>query len=338
MILRGRPRVRPHPSLGTALAVHILEDRRLLSGLAGGLAPRRSLPGGHAEVVLVTAHEALRQESGTYLKATYTHGTSAESNGSGVPIRPSLVERRAAGDVNRGTETASGVLNEPRDRGIARDLSDPAAIPKELPGTLRLEPRSSDVLSPQLAPAGGSSDHLGNALSSALDHTSVPEELIAGHGERRGLEGFHSAADLGISVTPARALHAVLVRGASRSDDRPSEPLRLDLEVGSGSDSAPAPRSSGLLTDFLPFDRSSLAEAIDRFLVQFEDIRAELSEWPSPSGVLSAAAAIASVTLASEAARRSRLRGDRRTSTGEDGHDEFARLPGFPDAWTLGRI
>jgi hypothetical protein len=96
---------------------------------------------------------------------------------------------------------------------------------------------------------------------------------------------------------------------------------------------APAPQSSDLLTDFLPFNRVSLEDAIDRFLGQFEVLNGELTDWSSPTGLLPAAAVVATAALAAEVVRR---RSRSAEAGAEDGEEDFARFAGFPHAWSLG--
>jgi hypothetical protein len=93
----------------------------------------------------------------------------------------------------------------------------------------------------------------------------------------------------------------------------------------------PAPRSSDLLTDFLPISQASLEDAIDHFLGQFEILDGELTDWSSLTGLLPAMAVVATAALASEVVRR-RSHGNE----AEDGEEDFARFPGFPYAWSFG--
>jgi hypothetical protein len=96
---------------------------------------------------------------------------------------------------------------------------------------------------------------------------------------------------------------------------------------------APAPRSSDLLTDFLPFDRASLEQAIDRFLDRFEVLGTELTDGSSPPGLLPAAAVVATAALATEVVRRRSRSGQAGT---EEGADDPVRFPGYPHAWSYG--
>jgi hypothetical protein len=98
--------------------------------------------------------------------------------------------------------------------------------------------------------------------------------------------------------------------------------------------STPSPRGSELLTDFLPFNRSSLAEAIDRFLVEFEGLGAELADWRSSTGVFPALAAVTIAAVASDVVCR-RSHGGRREAVEEEHNECFARSPSFPGGWSF---
>jgi hypothetical protein len=98
-------------------------------------------------------------------------------------------------------------------------------------------------------------------------------------------------------------------------------------------ESAPSPRSAGLLTEFLPFDRASLEDAIDRFLAPLENLGGELLDWRPSPGLVHAAAFVTAATVATEAVRRRlRIRG----ASEDAGEEDFARFPGHPSAWGFG--
>src|SRR5262249_33173811 len=109
-----------------------------------------------------------------------------------------------------------------------------------------------------------------------------------------------------------------------------------ELIPGSGPAQVPAPPPQGseLLTDFLPFDRSCLADAIDRFLDEFQGLGAELADWSYSRGVLPALAAVTLAAVASNVARR-RSSGGQPTAAEADEDEGLAPSPGFPGAWSL---
>jgi hypothetical protein len=128
-------------------------------------------------------------------------------------------------------------------------------------------------------------------------------------------------------------LHLAWLRGAPKVD-ADSESVELVSESGLSQESAPAPRKSELLTDFLPFDRSGLAAAIDQFLDQFEGLGAELAEWRASTGVLPALAAVTIAAVASDLARR-RSRGGQTESSAAEEDEGLARSLGLPGTWNF---
>ncbi len=76
------------------------------------------------------------------------------------------------------------------------------------------------------------------------------------------------------------------------------------LGTGGRDAAMPSPRSSDLLTEFLPFDRSFVENAIDGFLDRFESLGAELTDLSETTNLVSVAAATAVTTLAVEVALR----------------------------------
>ena len=328
---RGRRTIRP--SLETALVVQGLECRRLLSGIEGAHDPRDWLPANHGEFVQVPSHDELRQESGPLLKTGDSRAPSLESNNGGVTLRPSPSDRPSPGGPARNADIGASDLGESRDRTTPTDLGKPAVIPSELLAVLRIEPRPSDAPAQRLATVLGSGEHWGDVPSGALDHTAGPGELVAVRSQQRASEGSQGAADLGPAGAAAGRIRAAGIRRAGRVEAA-SGPEELVLESGPGQEPRLSPRNSELLTDFLPFDRSCLAEAIDRFLAEFEGLGADLADWQSSTGMLPVLAAVTLTAVASEVARR-RSRAGAPAATTEDEDEGWARLPGFPGAWSF---
>ena len=76
----------------------------------------------------------------------------------------------------------------------------------------------------------------------------------------------------------------------------------------------PDPQAADLITSFLPFDRSSLEAAIDRFLDPFDDLASSMPGLRGPMGLVPASLAVAVTVLAVDVAlrlRRSAGRGGR---------------------------
>jgi hypothetical protein len=96
---------------------------------------------------------------------------------------------------------------------------------------------------------------------------------------------------------------------------------------------APPPRCADLLTEFLPFGRAALEDAIDGFLAPLDRLGSELAQSQSPVNLISAATIVVTAALAWEAVRR---RARSATPAREERDEHFARFPGYPTAWSLG--
>jgi hypothetical protein len=92
-------------------------------------------------------------------------------------------------------------------------------------------------------------------------------------------------------------------------------------------------RCADLLTEFLPFNRAALEDAIDSFLDPLEALGSEWASWSPSSSLFPTAAIIVTTALAAEVVRR-RARSGRRTA--EEGDEDLARFPGYASAWGLG--
>jgi hypothetical protein len=115
-----------------------------------------------------------------------------------------------------------------------------------------------------------------------------------------------------------------------------AETMRMETESDGGSGLRASPRYSDLLVEFLPFDHTSLDNAIDRFLEGFETLGTELSDWPEPAGVVPGLVGTALTALAAEVALRQQLaRHEGKRPSAEDAEDELAGLAVFPNLWRL---
>jgi hypothetical protein len=104
-------------------------------------------------------------------------------------------------------------------------------------------------------------------------------------------------------------------------------------ETGAGRGSSSSLGCADLLTEFLPFDRATLENAIDRFLEPLDDLGAGWGSRSLSSPLIPATTLVIATGLAAEVARR-RLRGGPRAA--EEGEEGFAPLPGYAAAWGLG--
>jgi hypothetical protein len=111
---------------------------------------------------------------------------------------------------------------------------------------------------------------------------------------------------------------------------------RVDIENDGWGGSGTPPRYSDLLVEFLPFDRSSLENAIDRFLEGFETLGTELSDMSEPAGLVPALVGTALTAVAAGFTLRQLLaRHEDRRSSAEEAEDDLAGFAGFPKSWRL---
>jgi hypothetical protein len=132
--------------------------------------------------------------------------------------------------------------------------------------------------------------------------------------------------------------------GPSRSPDggeEPGPPPVIDVPGATRSGVADnrvisATQAADLLTHFLPFERSSLESAIDRFLGQFDGLGVDAIDGTGPLGSVPAPLAVAATALATEVALRLRRpREDEAQAPGADGEAGPVRFPGLPGPWGL---
>ena len=134
----------------------------------------------------------------------------------------------------------------------------------------------------------------------------------------------HAPQTEGLYLSPARAAlsHATIAANPALTGEvvggREAGALpkteSVDMETGAGAVEMPSLRYSDLLTEFLPFDRSFVENAIDRFLDRFESLGAELTDLRETTSLIPVAAATAVTTLAVEVALRRWRRAMRRTA------------------------
>jgi hypothetical protein len=107
----------------------------------------------------------------------------------------------------------------------------------------------------------------------------------------------------------------------------------METENKGGGQLGASPRYSDLLVEFLPFDRSSLENAIDRFLERFETVGTEFADWSEPGGLVPAIVGTALTVVAVGVTLRQQLaRDEARRSTAEE---ELARFARFPNPWRM---
>jgi hypothetical protein len=134
--------------------------------------------------------------------------------------------------------------------------------------------------------------------------------------------------------------HSATPRAVANMADEPGSAIDSDGGVAGVAaaprpveEPAPPPRCADLLTEFLPFGRAALEDAIDGFLAPLDRLGSELAQSQSPVRLISAATVIATAALAWEAVRRRARSG---ATAREERDEEFARFPGYPAGWSLG--
>jgi hypothetical protein len=128
----------------------------------------------------------------------------------------------------------------------------------------------------------------------------------------------------GVPLGPIRGA-GVIPRGAGRPEIVPPS------DEGAGADrDVPDPQRADLLSHFLPFDRSALEDALDRFLDSSAGLGAAMSGGMGPLSVVPALLALAVSILACDVALHlRRSRGDERLADGDAGPLHFPGLPGL---------
>jgi hypothetical protein len=151
------------------------------------------------------------------------------------------------------------------------------------------------------------------SLLANVDATTQPTLTTPGH-----------PASIRAFGPPAHDLTSAVVEGDGGAPALGDEPR----PVG---EPAP-PHCADLLTEFFPFGRASLEDAVDRFLAPFDGLSSELVHWQSPASLIPAATAIAAALLAREAVLRRARAG---MVAREECQEKFARFPGYPVSWGL---
>jgi hypothetical protein len=195
--------------------------------------------------------------------------------------------------------------------------------------------------------AAGGGAPLGNAIGIAAAGASRVGTAGIRHGGPVfvGNPGGRSASDRAGAISGSRSDEGrpfdlvPLFAGIHRDE---MQPMADTLSVGgaTGFVEVPPPRRSDLLTDFIPFDRTSLEHAIDRFLDRFEDLGAELTRSPGPTILFTEVMAVAVALLASKVTLGllGRSRDDEADWAGADAGANLAGFSGLPDPWGMEEV
>ncbi len=270
-----------------------------------------------------------------------TTSTAVVNRGSG--IGSSSAAQQTPGDeattnLSSGTSSSRQAELTPADEGVSA-----ASASGSVPDALISRALSAGA---GVAPSGADSTGAGAGSAGLAAAPNIAVGLaIARPAFDSPLE--HAPQTEGLYLSPARAAvsHATIaanpaltgeVLGGWEAGALP-ETESLDIETGAGDVEMPSLRYSDLLTEFLPFDRSFVENAIDRFLDRFESLGAELTDLRETTNLVPAVAATALTTLAVEVAlRRWRARDEANGAPAEDAEEELARFAGFPNLWSLG--
>lgn len=250
--------------------------------------------------------------------------TSGTSNGTMAPSTLDMAERMSD------------------DEATTRPTADSSAPDRSALGVVASPGGTAGRPNPDASPALTSSAAAGIATGAGTTgHAAAdgPEASALG-ADGSLLADAAPAADLGPAATvPGTTYHNSEGPGGDvvHEDHDGATAAEAGSTAATSSAAEPSPRCADLLTEFLPFKRAALDQAIDRFLSPLEDLGAELAAWQPPSGLIPAMAIIAGAALAAEVARRRAGGGGDApavAATGQSG-DELVRFPGDPWVWSI---
>lgn len=270
-----------------------------------------------------------------------TTSTAVVNRGSGIGSSSAAEQTPGDGartNLSSGTSSSSQAELTPADEGVSA-TSAYGSVPVALMSTALSAGAG-------IAPSGADSTVAG-AGSAGL--AAAPNIAVGLAIARPALDSplEHAPQTEGLYLSPARAAlsHATIAANPALTGEvvggREAGALpkteSVDMETGASAVEMPSLRYSDLLTEFLPFDRSFVENAIDRFLDRFESLGAELTDLRETTSLIPVAAATAVTTLAVEVAlRRWRARDEANGAAAEDAEEELVRFAGFPNLWSLG--
>src|SRR5271166_1226905 len=291
----------------------------------------------------IGSSSAAEQTPGDEATTNLSSGTSSSSQAELTPADEGVsAAEQTPGDeatnLSSGTSSSSQAELTPADEGVGA-----ASASGSVPDALISRALSAGA---GVAPSGADSTGAGAGSAGLAAAPNIAVGLaIARPAFDSPLE--HAPQTEGLYLSPARAAvsHATIaanpaltgeVLGGWEAGALP-ETESLDMETGAGDVEMPSLRYSDLLTEFLPFDRSFVENAIDRFLDRFESLGGELTDLRETTNLVPAVAATALTALAVEVAlRRWRARDEANGAPAEDVEEELARFAGFPNLWSLG--
>jgi hypothetical protein len=368
--MRSRVRLAFHPGLSNPIGADCLESRQLLSAAGHvsdaaevGRAPAAEIAGtasrsdaASTDSVNVAAARAnpaaegdvavakVEQSASSAAVAAPSEGdpSSGDSTdgGSGVATIQQAVAAANAGPAVR---QPTSVDATPWDEGAASKVTEAPAIEQSAgAGALIVAvagsvgagaagpvplPSGSTPFGAALAPSSAS----GGAWASGAGDAMLVGEIGP---DRSLLANVDSTAPSMSTAVGRSAAPRLLVNPANElASTIDGDPDSVGVEPRPIEGPAPHPLSADLLTEFLPFGRASLEDAIDRFLAPLEGLGSELVHWQSPASLISATTVVATAALVWEALRRRARAG---MAADEECEEDVARYPGHPAAWSIG--
>jgi hypothetical protein len=291
-------------------------------------------------------HPGSRTASSIAAERTPTDDAAAnKSSEAGSSI---AAERTPADEATANRSSGTGPSGEtpvsPADDGVSAALTDGSVVDEVVASAVSsagtAAPPSGSVgdISATGADPLGSASARGPAPTMAASATLSSPSSDAPPQRDPWVEGKNSMAAGGegshVEAGSIFAVTAVPGYGSEVGSGPVAETIRSETESDGGSGLRASPRYSDLLVEFMPFDRASLENAIDRFLEGFETLGTELGDWPEPAGVVPGLVGTALTALAAEVTLRQQLaRNEARRPSAEETEEELAGLAGFPHLW-----
>src|SRR5208337_2734372 len=231
----------------------------------------------------IGSSSAAQQTPGDEATTNLSSGTSSSRQAEltpadeGVSAAQQTPGDEATTNLSSGTSSSRQAELTPADEGVSA-----ASASGSVPDALISRALSAGA---GVAPSGADSTGAGAGSAGLAAAPNIAVGLaIARPAFDSPLE--HAPQTEGLYLSPARAAvsHATIaanpaltgeVLGGWEAGALP-ETESLNMETGAGDMEMPSLRYSDLLTEFLPFDRSFVENAIDRFLDRFESLGAEL--------------------------------------------------------------
>ncbi len=330
--MRSRARVAFRPGMDCPDGPDWLECRRLLSAAAVATEPSAK-----ASVVVATppvspsSSEVSASQHETEEEETHSESISGPVDSFGTVSGATTTPSLDAIEVTTGDESPTGLNASPSGTGPAGGTGATMGVVGSPAGT-------ADGPNPDASPASASSMSSGTATSTATAGRPVGDGLQTAPIVVDGalLADVRPTTEPGhVTTAPNGSYHDPDGPGGDVVHEDHGDTAEPASSAPSQSASEPSPRCADLLTEFLPFDRAALDQAIDRFLTPLEDLGSELAAWEPPAGLIPVTAIVAGAALTAEVARRRAHSNTVVVAATVDSREEFVRFPGYPWAWSI---